>query len=284
MATITNQAALSYNGITTLSNVAVGELVEVLAASKNAAGDTYTAGGMKTFTISLVNSGATALTGLTVTDTLGSYSFGSGTLYPMTYVNGSLLYYVNGVLQAAPTVTATTPLTVAGLTIPAGGNAMLVYSANVNEYAPLGVEDSITNTATVTGGGLANPVTATETISASVAPQLAISKGISPTTIAENGTVTYTLTLLNRGSAAATAADDLVITDTFDPVLKNVSVRFNGTLWTAGTQYTYNAATGVFTTTAGALTVPAATFTQDPTTGVFTVDPGTAQLTITGTL
>ena len=37
MATITNQAALSYNGVTTLSNIAVGELVEVLTATKTAA-------------------------------------------------------------------------------------------------------------------------------------------------------------------------------------------------------------------------------------------------------
>lgn len=35
MATITNQAALSYNGVTTLSNIAVGELVEVLTATKD---------------------------------------------------------------------------------------------------------------------------------------------------------------------------------------------------------------------------------------------------------
>ena len=64
MATITNQAALSYNGVTTLSNIAVGELVEVLTATKTAADTTYTAGGIKTFVISLVNSSAAALTGL----------------------------------------------------------------------------------------------------------------------------------------------------------------------------------------------------------------------------
>ena len=62
MATITNQAALSYNGVTTLSNIAVGELVEVLTATKTAADTTYTAGGIKTFVISLVNSSAAALT------------------------------------------------------------------------------------------------------------------------------------------------------------------------------------------------------------------------------
>lgn len=284
MATITNQAALSYNGVTTLSNIAVGELVEVLTATKTAADTTYTAGGVKTFVISLVNSSAAALTGLTVTDTLGSYTFSGNTLYPLTYVTGSLLYYVNGALQATPTVTATAPLTVTGVTVPAGGSAMLIYTARVNEYAPLGVEDSITNTATITGGGLASSVTATETINASPAPQLAISKSISPTMVAENGTLTYTLTLQNRGNTAADAGDELVITDTFDPILKNLTVRFNGTLWTQGVHYTYDETTGAFATVVGALTVPAATFTQDAATGVFTVDPGTSELTITGSL
>ena len=281
MATITNQAALSYNGVTTLSNIAVGELLEVLTATKTAADTTYTAGGIKTFVISLVNSSAAALTGLTVTDTLGSYTFSGNTLYPLTYVTGSLLYYVNGALQATPTVTATAPLTVTGVTVPAGGSA---YTARVNEYAPLGVEDSITNTATITGGGLTSSVTATETINASPAPQLAISKSISPTMVAENGTLTYTLTLQNRGNTAADAGDELVITDTFDPILKNLTVRFNGTLWTQGVHYTYDETTGTFATVVGALTVPAATFTQDAATGVFTVDPGTSELTITGSL
>lgn len=284
MATITNQAALSYNGVTTLSNIAVGELVEVLTATKTAADTTYTAGGVKTFVISLVNSSAAALTGLTVTDTLGSYTFSGNTLYPLTYVTGSLLYYVNGALQATPTVTATAPLTVTGVTVPAGGSAMLIYTARVNEYAPLGVEDSITNTATITGGGLTSSVTATETINASPAPQLAISKSISPTMVAENGTLTYTLTLQNRGNTAADAGDELVITDTFDPILKNLTVRFNGTLWMQGVHYTYDETTGTFATVVGALTVPAATFTQDAATGVFTVDPGTSELTITGSL
>ena len=219
MATITNQAALSYNGVTTLSNIAVGELVEVLTATKTAADTTYTAGGVKTFVISLVNSSAAALTGLTVTDTLGSYTFSGNTLYPLTYVTGSLLYYVNGALQATPTVTATAPLTVTGVTVPAGGSAMLIYTARVNEYAPLGVEDSITNTATITGGGLTSSVTATETINASPAPQLAISKSISPTMVAENGTLTYTLTLQNRGSVMLTGVKDVVAFDENQVVL-----------------------------------------------------------------
>lgn len=284
MATITNQATLSYNGITTLSNIAVGELVEVLTVTKTATDTTYTAGGVKTYAISLVNSSAAALNALTVTDTLGSYLFNGAALYPMTYVTGSLLYYVNGTLQATPTVTAAAPLTITGVTVPAGGSAMLIYSTTVNEYAPLGAEDSIVNTATVTGGGLAAPVTATETINAATAPLLSISKSICPATVAENGTLTYTLTLQNRGNTAADAGDELVVTDTFDPILGNLTVRFNGAVWTEGVHYTYSAATGVFATVSGALTVPAAAFTQDAATGAYTTDPGTSELVISGTI
>lgn len=284
MATITNQATLSYNGITTLSNIAVGELVEVLTVTKTATDTTYTAGGVKTYAISLVNSSAAALNALTVTDTLGSYLFNGAALYPMTYVTGSLLYYVNGTLQATPTVTAAAPLTITGVTVPAGGSAMLIYSTAVNEYAPLGAEDSIVNTATVTGGGLAAPVTATETINAATAPLLSISKSICPATVAENGTLTYTLTLQNRGNTAADAGDELVVTDTFDPILSNLTVRFNGAVWTEGVHYTYSTATGVFATVSGALTVPAAAFTQDAATGAYTTDPGTSELVISGTI
>ena len=76
----------------------------------------------------------------------------------------------------------------------------------------------------------------------------------------------------------------MVITDTFDPILKDLSVSFNGTVWTEGVHYTYDAATGAFATVTGALTVPAATYTQDTTTGIYTVNPGVSNLVITGTV
>ena len=37
-------------------------------------------------------------------------------------------------------------------------------------------------------------------------------------------------------------------------------------------------------TVAGQITVPAATYTQDPTTGVWTITPGVSILTVTGTV
>ena len=257
------------------SNIVTGTIVEVLAITKTAGTDRYAPGEDVTYIISLTNSGATPLTGVTVTDNLG------GAQAPLDYRDGSILYYQNGVLQATPTVTATNPLTVTGITVPAGGNAMLVYEATANAFAPLAAGSTIQNTATATAGTTA--VTATETVTVFSAPELAIIKALSPSVITENSTVTYTFTLQNSGNTDASATDNVVVTDTFDPILSDITVTLNGAILPPSA-YTYDEATGVFTTTAGAITVPAATFTQDPQTGVIIATPGITTLTVTGTI
>ena len=236
-----------------------------------------------TYAVSLVNTGTAPLTGVTVTDDLGRYAVGANTVYPLAYVDGSVKYYVNGVLQAAPTVTAGPPLTVTGLSIPAGGNAVLLYETRVTNVAPLASGDSITNTATVTGGGLTAPITAQATVETANAADLGITKSLSPTTVTENGQITYTFVISNSGNTEAAAADNVVVTDTFNPILRDIAVTYNGTAWTEGTNYTYNAATGVFATLPGQITVPAASYSQNAD-GTFTVTPGTATLAITGTV
>lgn len=282
MATFTNQATLTYNGRQTTSNITVGELLDVLTATKTAIDASYGADSVITYVVTLVNSGSTALTGLTVSDNLGGYALGQTTVYPLTYVADSMRYYQNGALQGAPTVVAGPPMSVSGLTVPAGGNATLVYDARVNEYAPMNTLGSIQNTVTVTGAGIANPATAEETVAAALTPDLRISKGMCPTTVTENGQITYTFMIQNLGNTAAT--DGVVLSDTFNPALSNLTATLNGTALTAGTDYTYDAATGQFTTTAGVITVPAATYTQDAATGVWTTNPGMSTLVVTGTL
>ena len=283
MASFTNFATLSYNGGTTNSNIVTGEILEALTAVKTAVSANYSAGDRITYALSLVNTGTTAITDYTVTDNLGGYTVSANTVYPLAYNAGTVRYYINGVLQAAPTVTAGPPLTVTGLTVPAGGNAVLIYETTATNVAPLATGNSITNTATITGGGLTNAITAQATVETANSADLTISKALSPTTVTENGQITYTFVISNTGNTEATATDNVVVTDTFDPVLRNIAVTYNGTAWTEGTNYTYNAATGVFTTLAGQITVPAASFTQN-TDGTFTVTPGTATLVITGTV
>lgn len=283
MATFTNKATLTYNGGTVDSNTVTGELLEVLSLTKTAITTEYTEGDTITYVVSLVNTGTTPLTAVTLTDDLGAYESGTETLVPLTYVNGTATYYVNGVLQAAPTVTATSPLTVSGITIPAGGNALLIYEAQANGFAPPEIGGSITNTATATGGGIATPISDTAVITAEAQADLTISKAISPAVVTENGQLTYTFVIENTGNTPATATDNLVVTDTFSPILDPITVTYNGTTWAAGTNYTYNPATGEFATFPGQITVPAATYTQN-TDGSYTVTPGVAVLTVTGTV
>ncbi len=283
MATFTNRATLTYNGGAIDSNTVTGTIIETLAIAKNAQTETYTEGSVITYVVSLVNSGTTSFTGLTLTDDLGAYDFGGQTLYPLRYVDGSLLYYVNGVLAATPTVTGEQPLTVTGISVPAGGNAIIIYNAEVLNTAPLGADSTIVNTATVTGQGIAEPLSASETISTADAPELAITKALSPTSVTENGEITYTFVISNYGNTAAAATDNLAVTDVFDPILTITSVTLDGVLLEEGTGYTYNEATGEFATVQSVITVPAATFTQEAD-GTYTTVPGTATLVITGTV
>ncbi|MBE6918887.1 MAG: hypothetical protein E7469_04310 [Ruminococcaceae bacterium] len=283
MAIFTNQATLSYNNTVTTSNITTGELLEVLSVTKTALSGTYTPQDTVVYVVNLANTGTAAFTGLTVTDDLGAYDYDGGTLVPLDYVEGSLRYFLNGVVQATPTVTAGPPLSVSGITVPAGGNALLVYEARLNQYAPLDIEATVTNTVTVTGGGLSAPLSDTATVAAAAAPYLTISKSLSPLTVSENGQLTYTFVIQNTGNTPALLSDNAAITDTFDPILSDLTVTFNGEAWTEPDDYTYNEATGLFATVPGRITVPAATFTQNES-GAWVITPGTATLTVTGTV
>ena len=283
MAQFTNQAQLSYNNAVINSNVAVGEVLEVLSADKTAVTNTYTPGGDVTYVISAVNAGATPVGGITVSDNLGAYTFGETTLYPLTYKEGSVRLYINGVLQAAPSAVAGPPLVFSDITLPANSNMVLIYEADVNAFAPLGEGDSIVNTATVTGG-ISAPLTVTETITPVAEPVLTITKSISPVPVAENGVVTYTFVIRNSGNAPADASANVTLTDTFLPVLSDLTVLLDGVELAEGTGYTYAITEGDFATVPGVITVPAATYTQDPVTGVWSVTPGITTLTVSGTI
>lgn len=284
MATFQNQATLTYGGNVTTSNVVTGELQQAVSVAKYAVSDTYTQGEVLTYVISLVNSGTTPLTELTVTDNLGAYVLNGNDLVPLDYVADSLAYYVGGVLQPTPATTATDPLVVTGITVPAGGNAFLVYQARVNEFASPAQGGSVTNTVTVTGTALPAPITASETVTSDSEAFLTIGKSLNPTTVSEGDRLTYTFVIQNFGNTPVLATDDAVVTDNFDPILSDLAVTFNGAAWAEGVQYTYDDTTGVFATIPANITVPAATYTQNPATGAWSVVPGVSTLVVVGTV
>lgn len=284
MAEFTNQASLRYNNTVTNSNIVVGNLVQALEVTKTAVRTEYSSDDDTTYVISIRNSGSTPYNGLTVTDDLGAYQYNTATLVPLDYVDGSLRYFINGELQPEVTPTAGSSLTVTGISVPAGGSTILVYETRPNIYAPLDAEGEITNTVTVTGTGIGEALTDKETISAAIGAQLTISKAINPSTITANGQVTYTFVIQNIGNKAADEDLGAVVEDTFEPRLADLRAAFNGGPLTLNTDYTYDQATGVFATTPGTVTVPAAQFSRNERTGAVEITPSVSVLTVTGTI
>ena len=126
MGIFSNQATLTYNGNSTNSNIAYGELLDVLEATKTAIGEGYTPGEIVTYVVTLRNTEAMPVTNLTITDDLGAFFLGGNTVYPLTYVTGTAALFVDGVLQAAPTVIAGPPFVISGISVPAQGNVVIV--------------------------------------------------------------------------------------------------------------------------------------------------------------
>ena len=280
MAIFTNQASLAYNGGVVRSNVTYGEIVGTLEMTKTALKDTYTPGGTVSYIINVINTGTSPTPQLTLSDDLGAYAYAAGTVYPLSFDEESLRFFVDGVLQPTPQAEVTDALSVTLGSLPADSTATLIYQAAVTEYAdPAG---SITNTATLTGA--ASEISAQATVNAAVGPVLSIAKALDPATVNENGSVTYTFTITNVSGTQAGAEENVSVSDVFDPVLTELQATVDtAKRLVENTDYTYDPATGEFVTTPGTITVPAATFTQNED-GSWTVAPGVTVLTVTGNL
>jgi uncharacterized repeat protein (TIGR01451 family) len=283
MATFYNQATLSYGGNVVNSNTTEAELLSGLSITKTAIGTSYSAGGNVVYLVTLTNSSGAAYDSLTLTDDLGAYTLTDGsTVVPLSYVDGSILYYLNGELQSAPTVTSVGNLVISGINLPQNSTAIFVYETVANEFAPLVPGSTITNTVSTDGGVGVGEISASASVTVEASPSLTIAKAVCPAVLNDNDELTYTIIVQNLGNTPIVATDGVIISDVFNPTLSNISVTLDGTPLAENTGYTYNEVSGEFATTDGTVTVPAATYVQDPISGVITTTPGVAVLTVTG--
>ena len=285
MATFFNQATLSFGGNVVNSNTTEAELLSGLSITKSAITTTYEAGGNIAYSITVSNMGGAAYTALTVTDDLGAYTTAGGTAaVPLTYNAGSLLYYLNGVLQPSPTVTAVGNLEISGIDLPPQSTATFIYTAVANEFAPISAGSTITNTATTNGGVGVGEISDTATVGVNEGADLTIAKAVCPAVITDNERLTYTLIVQNHGNVPIVATDGVIVSDIFNPILSDITVTLNGAPLAETTGYTYDESTGAFATVDGVITVPAATYTQNPDTGAYSVTPGVTVITVSGTV
>lgn len=287
MPSIENFATVSYTsgGIaeTKVSNVAEIALESAVGFTKISVGSTYRDGSVVTYILTVTNSSGSAISGSTITDNLGTYVFGTSELTPLTYVAPAVLL-INGQDVSAQ---LTIDTSVAGSlsfslpSIPAGATANVIYNAQANEYAPLALASSITNTSTFESTSGCAESTASATVTVASAANVSIIKQMSPNPVICGEAITYSIKIYNYGN---TAAENVVLTDDFNPVPANVTVSRDGTLL-LGSDYTYLDGTlTVPSATATAVSVPAATFSQDATTGIISVVPSVVEYTVTGTI
>ena len=283
---ITNQASVAYRynnrTASAVSNIATAVLNEPLSVEKVSLESVYRAGDDITYVVTVTNSGTSALTGISVTDDLGTYTIGGGTATPLTYV-GPAIYFVDGVYAGnlTPTVGAD-GISFAIATLGTDSTVQIIYKAVANDTAPLVQGSQITNTVTTTAVGSNAPVSDNNVITVDNYADVTITKAMTPTGVVDGDALTYTFVVSNFGNAEAT---EIVLTDAFDPAPENITVQLNGTVVPA-TDYTYE--NGVLTLpispASTVLTLPPATITQDTTTGVVSIEPSTLTVTVTGVI
>lgn len=287
MATIENFATVSYTsgGVseTKVSNLAEIGLESAISFTKATLGDTYSEDSVITYILSMSNTSSSPISNVSVSDDLGSFVFNASELSPLSYASPALLLIDGQDVSAQLTTDATDPQLIrfSFPTLPAGATANIVYRASVNEYAPLDVGATITNTATLTSDSDCADGSASATITALSAANVSVFKQMSPNPVVCGDTVTYTIRVYNYGNIEA---EDLVLSDTFNPAPTSVTVSRDGTLLLA-TDYTYTDGTLTVPSTADSpVSVPAATFTRDATTGIVTVTPGIVEYVVTGVI
>ncbi len=288
MATIENFATVRYTSCgvteTKVSNLAEIGLESAVTLTKNTLGDTYGEDSVLTYIITVTNTSSSPISDITVSDDLGTFEFGTQELTPLTYTPPALLLIDGQDTSAQLTVdnSVAGSVTFSFPTLAAGATANIIYKATVNEFAPLEIGSSITNTATLESSSDCADGTASATVTVSEGANVSVFKQMSPNPVVCGDTVTYTIRIYNYGNVPA---EDVELTDNFDPAPTNITVSRDGVLLVA-TDYTYENGT-LSVPAAGStesVTVPAATFTRDIATGVVTVTPGIVEYVITGTI
>lgn len=285
MATIENFATVSYTsgGVTEtkVSNLAEIGLESAISFAKTTLGDTYSEDSVITYILSITNTSANTVSNIKITDDLGSFLFGTIELTPLGYTAPALLLIDGQDVSAQLTVDDTTAgsLVFNFPSLPAGATANIVYRATVNEYAPLDLNSAIVNTAALTSDSDCADGTASATVTAASAANVSVFKQMAPNPVVCGDVVTYTIRIYNYGNIPA---EDVVLTDTFNPAPDTITVSKDGVLL-GGSEYSYVG--GTLTTPVGTgtpVSVPAATFTRDSETGILNVTPGVVEYVITG--
>ncbi len=289
MATIiSNQATISYRfgarSATAVSNVASTALNSPLCIEKTSLSETFRIGQNLTYIITITNNSNTDSSDISVFDDLGSFMENGSEITPLTF-SGSAQLFINGRFDSVLTADASENGVIFEIdSIPANGNAQIIYLASVNRFASGESGTEITNTAEAVDEcdcPCDDSANDSFTVTAEEYADVRITKTICPNPVVCGGEVRFVFDVCNYGNIDAT---EVILNDTFIPPLDDISVYIDGVLIPEG-DYDYD--DGVLTLpneSGDEITVPAAEFARNASTGVVTVTPGKIQIAVTGTI
>ena len=207
----------------TVTGTGCEEKTPDLGITKSASSTQVNGGGAFSYTITVANTGTGAATGVVVSDNLHDLFTAVSATFdgpgandgPCTVGAGNQVTCNIGTLGAGQSATVTINATAPALPLTPGGACTRDYpnqaTVDSDQTAP---ETSNTVTVTVTGTGCEEKT-----------PDLGITKSASSTQVVGGGAFSYTITVANTGTGAATG---VVVSDNLHDLFTAVSATFDG--------------------------------------------------------
>ena len=223
-----NRAQISYtdNGTagSAVSNQTNTTLLDqyTMTVTKEALTNEVRAGDTAAYAVRIENNGAGSIMGITVTDDLGATA---GDPAVLSYVDGSVQFYLNGTEIPGTATPDTGGITFAATaTLAPGDNLIVMYLAQLADNATTPVTNSVTVTANTSESASAVvTATASTTITPTAYADVTVFKTADKATVMNGDTLTYTFTLMNTGFDAA---EGVVFTDAFPAEFTVTSVSY----------------------------------------------------------
>lgn len=195
------------------STVTAGQApLATLDLLKSALSGTISFGTSGGFRMEVRNTGPSAATNATLVDTLPA---------GLTYTSYTS---TQGTCSPAPGAGGTTVVSCALGTLAANASATVIIRVLPDISLVGATATTVTNTATASSDVTPSPDTATATLTIRPGADLSLAKAVSAPTVAESGSVTYTLTATNNGPAAAS---NMRVVDRLPPAVNEASVTVN---------------------------------------------------------
>lgn len=237
-----------------------------------------------TYITAINNNNNSKIENPTITSNLGSYEKKTSKdfthITPLDYVGPSYLY-INGVFQnqIEPEIESD-KITFKPTSIPEKSTALIIFKTMANQFPPLSLNSKIENKISLKLPDSQNTFKISHTLPIAEKAILKICKNISPQFFSRGETIEYSINLYNYGNVAA---ENVKITDTFDPAPTLTNIKINGKDISSA-DYSY--INGVFNLPIYGsnlnITVPSAEFETENNSCQISIRPGVTNIIIKG--